>query len=242
MKNNLKFFLSRIFPPFALAFAFALPVVAAEVAITSYGHSSLLIKSKGKSVLLNPFKAVACASGLTEPKVKADVILASSELADEGAKVADGVFFVKPGSYRINGLRIEGFALPHDRIGGRRYGMSTVWKWGQAGLNFIHMGGTAAPLNPDDKVLIGRPDVLFIGVGGGSKVYDGDEAAQIVKDLNPKIVIPVQYLKDDSISGCDLSGIDSFLEKMKGTTIKKVNKTFKISKEKNTEMVIKLIK
>ena len=34
------------------------------VTITSYGHSALLISGGGASVLVNPFKAVACAAGL----------------------------------------------------------------------------------------------------------------------------------------------------------------------------------
>mgnify|MGYP007106494850 CR=1 FL=1 len=64
--------------------------------------------------MLNPFKAVACAEGLKEPNVNADVVLASSELVDEGARVAKGVFLVKPGPYRISGLNLEGFSAPHE--------------------------------------------------------------------------------------------------------------------------------
>lgn len=33
-------------------------------------------------------------------------------------------------------------------------------------------------------MLLGRPDVLIIGVGGGAKVYDGTEAAAVVKELS----------------------------------------------------------
>ncbi len=87
--------------------------LAAEgVSITSYGHSALLIRGGGASVLINPFKAVACAAGLAEPRVRADVILASSRLLDEGAPVASGRMLVTPGSYRVAGLQIEGIAAP----------------------------------------------------------------------------------------------------------------------------------
>ena len=163
-----------------------------EVNVTSYGHSALLVQGGGKSVLLNPFRAVGCASGLKEPRLNVDVILASSELADEGARIAKGIFLVKPGSYRIAGLNLEGFSVAHDRLGGRRFGDSTIWKWKQAGLNFAHLGGAAAPLTAEDKILLGKPDVLVIAVGGGAKVYDGKEAALVVKDLKPNHVIPVQ--------------------------------------------------
>lgn len=112
-------------PPAALA--------VSGVTITSYGHGALMIRGGGVRVLVNPFKAVACATGLAEPRVSADVILASSRLRDEGAPVASGRMLVKPGSYRLAGLRIEGISAPHDRVGGRRFGQSTLWRWRQGG-------------------------------------------------------------------------------------------------------------
>lgn len=143
---------------------------------------------------------MGCAKGLAEPRVTANVILASSELPDEGARIANGTFLSRPGSFRVGGLNLEGFSAPHDRIGGRRYGQSTLWRWQQGGLSFAHLGGTAAKLSGEDKVLLGRPDVLIIGVGGGGKVYNGKEAAEVVKALNPRRVIPVQYVSGEAPS------------------------------------------
>ena len=192
------------------------------VSITSYGHSALLIQGGGTSVLLNPFKAVGCAAGLAEPRIGANVILASSRLPDEGAPVASGRLLTKPGSYRIAGLQLEGISVPHDRVGGRRFGASTLWRWEQGGLSFAHLGGTAGPLAPSDKVLLGRPDVLILGVGGGGKVYDGREAAAIVRELRPRLVIPVQYAPAGKApSGCDQSGIQPFLDAMAGTPVQR---------------------
>ena len=51
----------------------------------------------------------------------------------------------------------------------------------------------AGRLSPEDRVLLGRPDVLFIAVGGGAKAYSGPEAAEVVRELQPRRVIPVQY-------------------------------------------------
>tara|TARA_B100000700_G_scaffold248844_1_gene278850 strand:+ start:2761 stop:3519 length:759 start_codon:yes stop_codon:yes gene_type:complete len=205
------------------------PVLAENLEIKNFGHSSLLISGEGKSVLLNPFRAVGCASGLVEPSISADVILASSRLPDEGSEnVAKGLFLVKPGSYIVDGYRYEGIASPHDRMGGRRFGMSTLWKWNQSGLRFAHLGGAAGVLTLEDRLLIGQPDVLIIGVGGGAKIYNGQEAANIVELLKPKIVIPVQYqLKgQEQILGCEQETIDSFLEAMGDYKVQKVGKKY----------------
>ena len=213
----------------ALLSTLAIPAVrAAGVTITSYGHSALLINGGGRSVLVNPFKAVGCAKGLREPRVNATVTLASSELPDEGARIGGGTYLVKPGSYRVGGLNLEGFAAPHDRVGGRRFGNATIWRWQQGGLSFAHLGGSAAPLSGEDKVLLGRPDVLIIGVGGGGKVYDGKEAAEVVRQLNPRRVIPVQYVSGDAPQGCDQGGVQPFLDAMGGTEVRRVGTTLSL--------------
>ncbi|QPN67895.1 MBL fold metallo-hydrolase [Synechococcus sp. CBW1006] len=197
-------------------------LAAGGVTITSYGHSALLIRGGGATVLVNPFKAVGCAAGLSEPRVGADVILASSRLLDEGAPVASGRMLVTPGSYRVAGLQIEGVAAPHDRVGGRRFGQSTLWRWQQGGLTFAHLGGTAARLAPADRVLLGTPDVLIIGVGGGAKVYTGAEAAEVVRELKPRRVIPVQHNSGKEKPDCDQGSVEPFLQAMAGTPVKRV--------------------
>jgi L-ascorbate metabolism protein UlaG (beta-lactamase superfamily) len=215
----------RLLPTLGLSAALVAggPAMAGSgVSITSFGHSALLVQGGGASVLVNPFKAVGCAAGLAEPRVSANVVLASSRLLDEGAPVASGKFLVNPGSYRVGGLKFEGISGVHDRVGGRRFGNATLWRWEQGGLSFAHLGGTAAQLGPSDKVLLGRPDVLILGVGGGAKVYDGREAAEIVRELRPRVVIPVQYVSGKTTpKDCDQGSVQPFLDAMAGTPVQR---------------------
>jgi L-ascorbate metabolism protein UlaG (beta-lactamase superfamily) len=217
----------------ALAAGLTLPMPAVAqkgggVSITHLGHSALLIQGGGARVLVNPFQAVGCAAGLPEPRVSADVILASSLLKDEGAQVARGKFLVKPGSYRLAGLQIEGIAAPHDRVGGRRFGNATLWRWRQGGLDIAHLGGTAGRLGPADRVLLGRPDVLIIGVGGGGKVYTGQEAAEVARELQARRVIPVQYTTGKPPAGCDQGSVEPFLKAMVGATVRRSGRTISV--------------
>ncbi len=239
--HDLRFMFRGALLPLLLVNAFSSAALASSVRITSYGHSSLLIKGGGKSVLLNPFKAVACAQGLREPRIRANIILASSDLADEGAKIAKGIFFSKPGSYRVNGLKLEGFSVPHDRFGGRRYGYATYWKWRQAGLNFAHLGSGVAPLTGEDKVLLGKPDVLIIGVGGGAKVYNGNEAAKVVNELKPKRVIPVHYVRGTAPKNCDQTGVQPFLDAMDDTEVRKVGKNLFLGSNLSDKTIVNVM-
>ena len=212
------------------------------VTITSYGHSALLVSGGGTTVLLNPFKAVGCAAGLAEPRVNANLILASSLLRDEGAPSGGGRLLSQPGSYRIGGLQVEGIGLDHDRVGGRRFGQATVWRWKQGGLVLAHLGGTAGRLSPSDRVLLGRPDVLIIGVGGGAKVYDGSEAAEVVRELSPRRVIPVQYTTGKPPAGCDQGPVEPFLKAMAGTPVQRPGRSLSLPGQLSDGLVIEVLR
>ncbi len=160
------------------------------------------------------------------------------------AKVAQGKFLAQPGSYRVGLLKLEGLASPHDRLGGRRFGQATVWRWKQAGLTFAHLGGTAAPLTSEMKVLLARPDVLIIGVGGGPKVFNAQEAAKIIEELNPRRVIPVQFLRNEKVpKDCQLEqGLKPFLDAMEGTKVQEVGNTYRVPKFLPSQTIIDVIR
>ena len=118
-------------------------------------------------------------------------------------------------------MQFEGIANAHDRVGGKRFGRATIWRWQQGGLEIAHLGSTAGPLSASDQVLLGRPDVLIIGVGGGPKVYSGQEAAEIVRQLQPRRVIPVQTLSGRQPADCELTSVEPFLQAMAGTPVQR---------------------
>ena len=218
---------------FLILFSFFLPtssVLANGILVKSLGHSSFLINSSEKSILLNPFKAVGCASNLMEPKeANVDFILASSRLPDEGYNPNDQLMFVEPGIYKFEDILLNGIAVPHDRLEGRRFGMATVWSWEQNNLKIVHMGGAAGEIDINSQIILNRPDILFISIGGGIKSYNGSEASKIVKILKPNLVIPVHYIRGDKTNkDCEFSNADLFIDSLKDFKVKYVGKEFKI--------------
>ena len=217
---------------FLILLAFFLPssVLAENLFLRNFGHGSFLIKGGGNSILINPFKATGCASELEEPKsINSDLILASSNLLDEGYNPDNKLMFVEPGIYKYDEIILNGITIPHDRLGGRRFGMATVWSWEQNNLKIVHMGGAAGDMDIDSQIILARPDILFISIGGGIKSYDGQEASRIVKLLKPNVVIPVHFARGKKINKeCDFSNADLFIENMKDFKVKYVGKDFQI--------------
>ena len=186
-----------------------------SVTIQYLGHTCFLFASSGLTVLVNPYQSVGCTAGYALPDLKPDVVLVSSFLLDEGAVdrvLGNPQVFTEKGTHKVKGVDFKGFSLPHDREGGRRFGSNVAWRWTQGGVDLVHLGGAAAPLDTEHKILLSGSDVLFAPVGGGMKAYNPTEAKQAVKVLNPKMVIPTHYnTSASSNDNCDLAPVDEFL-------------------------------
>lgn len=205
----------------------ALAQKGGSLSVQWLGHTCFLFSSGKTRILVNPFQPIGCTAKYRPPKVQAGAVLISSQLLDEGA--VEGLpgkprLIYEPGVYRYNNIQFQGIATDHDRQGGRRFGTNVVWRWNQGGINIVHMGGAAAPITIEQKILMGRPDVLFVPVGGGAKAYNPEEAVQAVRELNPKLVVPTHYSTQAADAGkCDLVPVDRFLELMSGTPVRRAS-------------------
>jgi L-ascorbate metabolism protein UlaG (beta-lactamase superfamily) len=197
-----------------------------SLSIQWLGHTCCLFTGGGQRILVNPFEKLGCTAKYRSPKVSADLVLASSLLLDEGAiKNLPGnpKIVYEPGVYQVGGVQIQGIGVPHDRLSGRRFGTNVAWKWKQGGINILHLGSAAGPIEIEQKILMGRPDVLLVPVGGGVKGYNPQEAKQAIQALNPKVVIPTYYRTQAADSSCDLVGVDDFLNVMSGSQIRRLS-------------------
>ncbi|MFQ4138007.1 MBL fold metallo-hydrolase [Nodosilinea sp. PGN35] len=194
----------------------------AGVTVRSLGHTAFLFTGGGRRILVNPFRRIGCTAGFPSPAQPADIVMISSRLFDEGylnELPGEPRVLTDPGVYDFENLRIQGILTPHDRQGGRRFGNNTVWKWTQGGVTIVHMGGAAAPLGVEEQILLGRPDIMLVPVGGGPKAYTAAEAVQAVQVLRPKIVVPTHYLTTVAGESCELDPVDDFLALMPGTPV-----------------------
>ena len=165
--------------------------------------------------------------------------MASSRLPDEGYNPNNQLMFVDPGIYQFEDILLNGISVPHDRVDGRRFGMATVWSWEQNDLKIVHMGGAAGDIDINSQIILSRPDILFISIGGGIKSYDGEEASRIVKILKPNVVIPVNFERGKQINkGCNFSNADLFIENMKDFNVKYVGEDFQINPKSIDQKII----
>ncbi|WP_008317166.1 MBL fold metallo-hydrolase [Leptolyngbya sp. PCC 6406] len=193
------------------------------VEIRWLGHTCFLFSGSGRRILVNPFRALGCTAGYRVPNVSSDVVLISSRLFDEGGTLqglpGNPDVLSEAGAYDLPPIRLQAISTPHDRQGGRRFGQNLIWRWQQGGLNIVHMGGAAAPMDIEEQILLGRPDVLLVPVGGGPKAYDAEEALEAIRTLNPRMVIPTHFRTRAAdaapAEACDIAGLQPFLDLMR---------------------------
>ena len=163
-----------------------------------YGHSFFEIKSKSNQekivIAIDPFLEKI---GLKPPrKIEADILIISHQHYDHSnKKIIRGDFFLieEPGEYEIKGAKVKGILSFHDQAEGKKRGLNTIFVIDIEGIKICHMGDFGElELSPSQLEDIFGSDILLIPVGGNFTI-SGKEAAKIVGQVEPKIVIPMHY-------------------------------------------------
>ncbi len=178
-----------------------------------YGQACFKIKGKQATALIDPYDPATL--GLKLPKdTSADLVLRTHEHTDHSNIDVAGESAIKitgPGEYEVKGLAVTGVMTYHDSQKGAERGRNTVYNLEVDGVNIVHLGDLGQILEEDQLEEIGSVDILMIPVGGVYTI-DAKDAARVVAQLDPKIVIPMHYKLDDL--KVDLQPLDNFLKEM----------------------------
>ena len=175
------------------------------------GHSCFAIKGKQKAIITDPYHP-DLAPSLGHPT--ADIVTISH--FHPGHSYVEGVANdprqVKgPGEYEIGGTFITGISTFHDSDKGKLRGKNTIYLIEMDGLTLCHLGDLGHALPSQLIEEIGSVDVLFLPVGEVSTIGI-DTAAEIVRQLEARIVIPMHYRS--ALVNKQLEPVDRFLTKM----------------------------
>ena len=180
--------------------------------ITWLGHSCFLIKGKEKTIITDPCHP-DLGYRLGEPT--ADIVTLSH--FHPGHSYIEGVAnepkqIKSPGEYEIGGTLITGIASFHDDNKGAVRGKNTIYIIEIDGITLCHLGDLGHTLDSHLIEEIGDIGILFLPVGEVSTI-PVEAAVEIVRQLEPAIVIPMHY-KTKAFTG-KLSPVDKFLDNMR---------------------------
>jgi len=179
------------------------------------GHASFRIKGKTASVVTDPYDEKA---GKFPKDVQSELVTVSHDHPDhnQAGKVGGSPFVISgPGEYEVKGVSVIGVPTWHDDQGGAARGRNTVYVVEVDGLRLAHLGDLGHKLTESDLGLMGPIDIVFVPVGGEYTI-DAKVAAEVVKQVDPWVVVPMHYQQpglDPAVFG-KLAGVEDFLKEM----------------------------
>jgi L-ascorbate metabolism protein UlaG (beta-lactamase superfamily) len=178
------------------------------------GHSCFLLTSSGGvRVVVDPFNEQV---GYKVPAVEADIVTTSHDHFDHNyVQAVKGSFkhINKPGRYSQQGIEITGIPAFHDEAKGAKRGQNVIFRFTVDGLSVCHCGDLGHLLTAEQAKELSPVDVLLVPVGGFYTI-DADEAAAVVKALQPTVTIPMHF-KTPPVD-FPIAGVDKFLARMGG--------------------------
>jgi L-ascorbate metabolism protein UlaG (beta-lactamase superfamily) len=164
-----------------------------EMKIKWFGQACFIITSEnGTKILADPYNDMF---GYKLPEIEADIVSTSHDHRDHNNINAVNSNFVhinKTGWFTEHGIEIKGVKTFHDKVSGAERGNNIIYNFKIDEINICHCGDLGHILNADHVEEIGNVDILLIPVGGGYTI-DAIDAVEVMKKLNPTIVIPMHY-------------------------------------------------
>ena len=183
------------------------------------GQACFKLKGKTITVIIDPYDSEF--TGLKLPKdLTSEIVLSSHDHHDHNntqavSKSSSGtppMEFSEPGEYEVGGVVVTGIDSFHDNSQGSQRGKNIIFHMLFDNLNIVHLGDLGqGKLTEAQITQIGETDILLIPVGSVYTI-DAKAAAEIVSQLEPKIIIPMHY----KVEGLkfELEGVENFLKEM----------------------------
>ncbi|MEM2838959.1 MAG: MBL fold metallo-hydrolase [Thermoplasmata archaeon] len=194
-----------------------------------HGHACFELRDSA-TVIMDPHDGKSI--GIPVPTLRGNVVLVSHDHFDHNCvrmvKGSDISVIREPIMTVERGVRIQGFQTYHDSNAGTKRGNNIVYRMEIDSMSFCHLGDLGHMLSQEHLSQLSPVDVLFIPVGNIFTV-DLRTAIDIVKALEPKVVVPMHY----RIGGLSLSirPVDDFLRSFPSDKIVRVGNEVEIKPE-----------
>jgi len=157
--------------------------------ITFYGEGCFKLQSADFVVLIDPFDSQ---TGLTPPRFKSNIVLKTLTplpLTNSLINQSTNQLIVGPGEYHFNNIVINGFFLTKESS--EKF-LKTIYLAKMEDITLCFLGHISEMPEPAILEHLEEVDILFIPAGG-SPFIKPETAIKIIKQIEPKIVIPTFF-------------------------------------------------
>lgn len=174
------------------------------------GANCIVISTKKYSFVVDPKISL---NGLKDQGANATAqLLTESRFGTAGGE--DTVIINGPGEYEVQNCSIKGIAArSHSQPEGAPKA-ATNYRLSFDDLSVAVLGNVSAKLSEDELEALGVVDILILPVGGYGYSIEPKEAVDIVRSIEPKIVIPTHYAEDGVSYEVPQAPLEDFLKEM----------------------------
>jgi L-ascorbate metabolism protein UlaG (beta-lactamase superfamily) len=101
-----------------------------------------------------------------------------------------------PGEYELSDFSLRGVSATRHIDTADSEKLATVYRLEVGEVRIALLGNIDPKLSEGQLEEIGVVDILILPVGGGGYTLDATSAASLVRQIDPKVVIPVHYADD----------------------------------------------
>jgi L-ascorbate metabolism protein UlaG (beta-lactamase superfamily) len=182
--------------------------------VTWLGHGCFRLRGRSAAVVTDPYPP---SIGLKLQRLDGDLVTVSHEHENHNyTQVMRDAYEIRgPGEYEVAGVSVIGVPTFHDAEKGAKHGRNTVYLIEIDDVRVCHLGDLGHRLDDAEAEAISSPDVLLVPVGGNTAI-NAAQAAEVVRQLEPRFVVPMHY----AIPGLklQLDTLDRFLKEMAVTS------------------------
>jgi L-ascorbate metabolism protein UlaG (beta-lactamase superfamily) len=179
------------------------------------GHACFRLRGRDVTILTDPYEGDGW--GYPPLETSANVVTISNDHPHHaGLSAVEGNPHVLrgPGEYEIGGVLI--WAVRTSRAAGSSV-KNTAFIIQMEELTICHLGDLeTAPLSDDELTHIKDADVLLIPVGGNCTI-NAQQAARIVAQVEPKLIVPMHYATPETQGHVVLDEVGRFCKELGAT-------------------------
>lgn len=183
------------------------------------GGNGLVLASKKATLAVDPKLSVV---GQKDIKTKDEVELATeSRFRVENSDAR--IIIDSPGEYEVGDFTIRGTAANRHIDTPDSEKLSTIYRLECGDIRLAVLGNIAPKLTDEQLEAIGIVDMLVLPIGGNGYTLDATSAAAIVRQIEPKAVVPVHYADVALAYEVPQDSIDAFIKEL-GAPVEQVQR------------------
>lgn len=182
------------------------------------GGNGVVIATKKMTAVIDPKLSVV---GLKDLPVKGAVEIATE--ARFAIKGDEQLLVEGPGDYEIGEFSIHGISATRHIDTENDEKTATAYRIEVGDVRIALLGNVAPTLSDEQLEELGVVDMLILPVGGGGLTLDATSAAGMVRQIDPKVVIPTHYADDALKYEMPQDALETFTKEL-GATVETASK------------------